>query len=129
MFYQRMGIFQSLTKRYAPLSGVESGDGSPDSDTVTPQPRDNTEKVYRDERTPVCSCRRYLAALGIFFVGLLVGGVLGVLCSTYTEHPRAEEWTPSNADFKQFAPQSEHLPSYMRTDCGNLFLALVKQCL
>lgn len=110
MFYRHMGIFQSSTPQYVPLSEVKSGDSSPDGGSVTSQPKNGTETVYHNERTPVHSSRLSLAPLCVFAIGLLVGSAFGVLGSTYIKYTKAGGWTLSSADIKQFAPQSEHVP-------------------
>lgn len=114
MFYQNTDIFQSSTARYAPLSSVESGDGSPHSDRVTLQHPDSTEKAHGKESISIRGKRRRLARFCLFGVGLVVGGALGLLGSTYIQHLGGDEWTLSSADIKQFAPQGEHVSLYMR---------------
>ena len=116
MFKKYRHTFHLSTLRYAPLSGAESGDGSPDDSSVTPLPRDSMEKAFCDERTPIRRSWRYFACFYILAVGLLVGGALGMLGLTYTKHPRDAELTPSSAGIKQFAPKGECIPSCMRRE-------------
>ena len=112
MFYQIEDYFQSSRARYAPLSSVESGEGSLHTGSVTLQPSDSTEKAYKDEVTSIRGNRWHLTRFCPFAVGLLLGCVLSLLGSKYVQHLRNDEQTLSGTHTKQFVPQSKHIYSY-----------------